>query len=190
MKKIQVISIISFLIFAITQAKANPYVLKDSVGLERKNNATYVLHKVDPKETLSSIAKKYGVTLNEVVAANPSIEKNQISIGQLVRVPVQKVNLALSVKPQKTAIITHVVKKGETLFSISQKYDVEEAKLKSFNKLSSNTLYPNQALLVEVLVKEEDPKPIVVNTSSSVDVPATGTGGDESCTERMRGESE
>lgn len=42
----------------------------------------------------------------------------------------------------------HTVKKGETLYRISKKYGISVGELKSWNNLSSNTIYRNDKLLV------------------------------------------
>ncbi|WP_456363880.1 LysM peptidoglycan-binding domain-containing protein [Priestia aryabhattai] len=42
----------------------------------------------------------------------------------------------------------HTVKKGETLFSVSQKYDVQEWQLRSWNNLKDNNIYIGEVLKV------------------------------------------
>lgn len=44
--------------------------------------------------------------------------------------------------------ITHTVKKGETLFSIAQKYDVSVEQLRQWNELRSDNLQPGQLLRI------------------------------------------
>jgi LysM repeat protein len=59
----------------------------DSIGLERKNGQVFVLHRVDPSQTLYAIAKRYGVPLEVVTAANPYIDFNSLQVGMIVRIP-------------------------------------------------------------------------------------------------------
>jgi len=47
----------------------------------------------------------------------------------------------------------HHVEKGETLFSISKKYDISLKKLSNMNKLKSSTIHPGQKLLVKKIEK-------------------------------------
>ncbi|OIQ22396.1 LysM peptidoglycan-binding domain-containing protein [Lacinutrix sp. MedPE-SW] len=42
----------------------------------------------------------------------------------------------------------HVVKSGETLYSLSKKYEISIAQIKSVNNLDSNTLYVGQKLAI------------------------------------------
>ncbi|GAA0439184.1 MAG: LysM peptidoglycan-binding domain-containing protein [Bacillota bacterium] len=44
---------------------------------------------------------------------------------------------------------SHKVKSGESLWTIAQKYNTNVAKLKSINKLSGDTIYPNQIIETE-----------------------------------------
>lgn len=46
------------------------------------------------------------------------------------------------------AAVTHNVVKGDTLFKISQKYDVSVAALKSENRLKGDTIYPGNKLII------------------------------------------
>ena len=46
------------------------------------SNASGITHKVAPKETLFGIAKKYNVTVEEIVRANGLCNPNFIKVGQ------------------------------------------------------------------------------------------------------------
>ncbi|MFD2245301.1 LysM peptidoglycan-binding domain-containing protein [Pontibacter ruber] len=60
--------------------------VRDSVGVQHKNGKLFVQHKVEPKETLYALSRKYGVSVAQIVDANPSVQKS-ISIGQTVLIP-------------------------------------------------------------------------------------------------------
>ena len=49
---------------------------------------------------------------------------------------------------QAEAATTHTVRSGESLWSISNRYGITIAKLKSLNGLTSNLIFPNQVLTV------------------------------------------
>lgn len=44
-------------------------------------------HTVQAGETLSSIARKYGVKLNALMSANPTLEPKRMRVGQVLKVP-------------------------------------------------------------------------------------------------------
>jgi peptidoglycan L-alanyl-D-glutamate endopeptidase CwlK len=62
-----------------------------------------VRHKVRPGETMVAIAKRHGVTLKALQAANPQIKNiNKISVGQIVNVPASLVPAPTPVPPPVT----------------------------------------------------------------------------------------
>ena len=91
----------------------------------------YVVKKGD---SLYSIAKKYGTTVNELKSLN-NLSSNNLSIGQVLRVPKSS-----SSNQENVSGNTYVVKKGDTLYSIAKKYGLTVNELKKLNNLSSNTL--------------------------------------------------
>ncbi len=103
-----------------------------------KNNAvvseggkTYMLHKVQKKETLFSIAHYYGMDVNEIIAANPGSDAG-IKKGQELRIPTKKQTpKAEDVKPLITT--QHTVILGETLYSVSKQYGVSVEEIQKAN---------------------------------------------------------
>jgi len=55
-----------------------------------QNKPRFITHRVQKKETLYSISRKYGVSLNELYRANPGLTTH-IKIGQTLRVPKKKI---------------------------------------------------------------------------------------------------
>ena len=107
-------------------AFASGHSVKDSTGIEKKAGKSYVIHKVDAKETLYSIAKKYGVTINEIKNANDNISSD-LKLGQTLLVPVKNIS------NERVAAKTHTVVAKETLYSISKKYGVTIDDIKKAN---------------------------------------------------------
>ena len=63
----------------------------------------------------------------------------------------EKKPISVSVKTatKSTSVKTHTVKKGETLYSISRKYEISVSQLKKVNNLSSNTISIGQKLIIK-----------------------------------------
>lgn len=98
-------------------------------------------HTIRSKETLFSLSKKYGVTINDICLANPGISINNFPIGKEIVIP-QKNNDQVSVKQknkkekepafkfeikkeEKLEIQkTHKVKRRETIKKICKKYGI------------------------------------------------------------------
>jgi len=82
----------------------------------------YVVHKGD---TLSEIAKMFGVTTNTIIWAN-DLQGKSISVGQtLVILPISGVQ--------------HTVKKGDTLQSIAKSYKADLNDILQFNNLAKDS---------------------------------------------------
>jgi LysM repeat protein len=123
-----------------------------------------ITHIVKPGEKLSTIAKKYGVTLSDLKTWN-YIGKKGVKAGKRLAVYVRKQDSAPVDKPETKAedknlakntgtvtedkklaentsttskTLEHQVKAGETIYSISKKYGVSVAKLRQLNQLSKN----------------------------------------------------
>ena len=103
----------------------------DSVGTEVVDGKTFVLYKVEPKETLFSISNQYKISVADLVKHNPETEAG-LKVGAILRIPY------VATVPDQGNI--HIVEKSETLYSIGRKYGVTVAQLKEWNNLSSDAL--------------------------------------------------
>ena len=100
----------------------------------KNNKKPYFLHTISLGENLHLIAKKYNVSLKELIQTN--------NIKYLFKIfPNQKIIL-----PSRLA---HIIKNGETLYSISRKYNVDRFILCKINNIKSeNKIYSGQRLLI------------------------------------------
>lgn len=88
----------------------------------------YIVQKGD---SLWSISKKYGITVDELKNYN-NLKTNTLSINQILEIP-SPGSSSLNTK-------TYTVAKGDSLWSISQKFNTTVNELKNLNNLSSNLL--------------------------------------------------
>ena len=104
-------------------------------------------HVVQPGETLFRIALKYGVTVEALQAAN-GVYGTTIYAGQVLTIP--DLNAPLSVAPANSgaASATHVVQRGETLFTIGLKYNLQWTAIQAANGLQGTTVYAGQKLVI------------------------------------------
>ena len=94
-------------------------------------------------DTLWSIAKKYGVSVDELKEKN-NLNSNALSINQVLLIPT-----VLEEVPEEETGEYYTVVSGDTLYSIANKYGLTVDELKSLNNLSSNLLSIGQRLLVK-----------------------------------------
>lgn len=89
-------------------------------------------------DSLWSISRKFGVSVNELKKVN-NLSSNLLSIGQ---------NLIIPGKKNNTSSNEYVVKKGDTLYGIANKYNVSIDNLKSYNNLSTDSLSIGQIIKI------------------------------------------
>lgn len=113
-------------------------VLKLSYDTENEDIKESNIYTVKKGDSLWLIANKYGTTVDELKNAN-NLKSNTLSIGQTLIIPEKK---------ESTSKISYVVKKGDSLWLIANKYDTTVEKIKSTNNLKSNTLSIGQVLVI------------------------------------------
>ena len=102
-------------------------------------------------DSLWSIAKKYGISVDELKAAN-NLTSNVLQIGQKLNIPSMS---GITTKPEN--YINYTVKSGDSLYSIASKNDLTVQELKNYNNLTSNVLQIGQILKIPVVSTEEVP---------------------------------
>lgn len=95
---------------------------------------TYVVQKGD---SLYSIANKLGTTVSELKKEN-NLTTNTLQIGEVLRIPTKEI--------YEEEENIYIVKKGDSLYSIANKYNTTVEELKRINNLTSNILSIGQVL--------------------------------------------
>ena len=117
----------------------------DSLRMETINGKQFVIHKIDEKETLYSISRRYGVAITAILDANPTADGG-LATGQLLKVPYE--SKGVKAKAQTGGNRIHTVAPKETLFSISRLYDVSVDDIKAWNNLKDNSISTGQQLSI------------------------------------------
>lgn len=110
--------------------------INDGTDEDNVNENYYIVKSGD---TLYSIAKKYGLTVDELKKMN-NLSSNTLSINQKLLV-----GNDMSIDDNYDV---YVVKSGDTLWGIASKYNTSVDKIKDINNLNSNNLSIGQKLLV------------------------------------------
>lgn len=118
--------------------------IRDSIGIEKKQGKTFILHKVDPKETLFSLSKKYQVEIEDIVKHNPE-SRTSLRIASVLKIPV---TAELENTSAASSQVVHTVAPSETLFSISKQYQIDVNDLIIWNNLSGNDIKIGQKLII------------------------------------------
>ena len=115
----------------------------DSIGVEMRGGQRFVKHRVAGGETLTALARRYRVSLDQLTAANPQITAG-LGIGQIVYVPRPAAGKATAAPakgaagPAVVVPARYTVAKGETLFGIARRFQLTPDELIRLNKLPAN----------------------------------------------------
>jgi len=134
--------------------------VKDSVGIKKEAGKTFVLFKVEPKQTLFSIVKRYGSSVAEFKVANPGLSES-VNVGQTIKIPYKGIVVASAPKyvppvPTPTTVptetvkmVSHVVESGQGLYAVATKYKTTMSDLRKWNNLTTDVLASGQVLIVD-----------------------------------------
>jgi membrane-bound lytic murein transglycosylase D len=112
------------------------------------------VHKVDIGQTLYSVARQYNVSVKELAEWNNITTNEHIKVSQTLILkksndsPTNTVVEKKSIKPA-TSTTSHVVKKGETLYSISKSYKVTINQIQEWNNMSDQNAKLGQKLIIK-----------------------------------------
>ena len=154
-------------------ASLNAELPRDSIGMETIDGKTFVIHKVDEKETLFGISRRYRTTVDAILQYN-ALAGSGLEIGQILKVP-------YTPKPASRPVdgIVHKVVPKETLYSISRTYQVSIDDIRRWNNLAGANLSVGQELIIKRSaavavrapqpVQHERPQPISLKGAHTVE---------------------
>lgn len=118
---------------------------------EKKRKKDYITHKVKAGQTLYAIARDYNISVATLREDNPSVNPQALSVGDTLWI--RRAAIGSSTEQQAQAEIAeytdnlnkatdddgfdhHVVKPGETIYSLSRRYGITEAEFAQLNDVS------------------------------------------------------
>jgi len=104
-------------------------------NVSQPENAEPIVYTVKAGDNLWNISRKYGVSVEVIISVNNLKDKDLLSLGQKLEIPAIGGGVSNSNQKQEPTIITYTVVKGDTLWSISQRYDVKMTSIISVNNL-------------------------------------------------------
>lgn len=141
---------------------------KENIEIVTTTNNEFINHLVASKETLYSISKKYGVTMETICETNPELKTGALKLGSKIKIPnsnfvtiSEKYPDLVSTPTQNTTInsdlqkslvsvskVIHKVQPKETLYKISRIYNVTVKELQELNPDVKNGLPIGYELIV------------------------------------------
>ena len=127
----------------------------DAIPPASRPGPTVAYHQIRRGETLSTIAGRYGSSVQRIAQANNIRNTRNIIAGTRLKIPLGgSVRYAeAQKKPEAAAPVvlkssTHVVKGGENLWIIAKKYGTTTREIQQLNNLSSTRLHIGQTLKI------------------------------------------
>ncbi|MDR3297744.1 MAG: LysM peptidoglycan-binding domain-containing protein, partial [Prevotellaceae bacterium] len=128
--------ILALLLYAGATAHAqSPVITRSTEIVADDNGRRFYVHTVRQGETLYSLCLAYGVEQPLLMRLNPALYSG-LKAGQKLTIPVagnSEAKPAPASNPAEALSVEHVVKRRETLFSISNLYDVSIASIRQRN---------------------------------------------------------
>ncbi len=134
--------------------------------LFNRQRVYFLLHRVRRGDTLSEIAHRYGTSISTIKRAN-GLRSSRIRIGQVLKVPPHResrpgpITVAIGeskpslTREQRKALElergsdrVHLVRSGDTLSEIAQRYHVSVSALRNANGLRSSSIRVGQSLTI------------------------------------------
>jgi len=123
----------------------------DQIPVSHPPQRAYVYHRVRNGETLSVIARKYRTSVKSIMHANNLRRSNYIVAGKRLKIPQRgyiQARPQTFQKPSNGQAVTHIVKKGDSLFTIAKQYETTTQKIQEINNLTTTTLQKGQVLII------------------------------------------
>lgn len=128
-----------------------------------KEESRSIVHTVKKGETLAGISKRYGVSIKRIKELNNIKDPFRLKPGQKLIIYAEGVKRGKKAYSNKVvhsdhlikerAIIYHKVKSGETLYSISKKYNVSINDIKAWNGKKGNKIVKGEVLKIHKSIK-------------------------------------
>lgn len=128
---------------------ASPQATSASAPPPPASQGEVIYHTVQPGESLSSIARRYGTSWQAIAQANGLVNPDQIYAGQKLTIPTS--SSGGSSGGTTGCRIRHAVQQGEWVWQIARHYGVSPYDILASNGLTiqtANTIYPGAVLCI------------------------------------------
>lgn len=127
--------------------------------IEPERASDYIYHTIQARETLYGVSKKYGVSGENIVEANPGLSHASFSIGKTIRIPAGKKQKPVTeiVENEKGAKeIYYTVPARETMFNICKTFKVSEKELLKLNPELAGGLRRGMTIRIPLIINEKE----------------------------------
>jgi len=148
-----------------------PEVVEESVkdNPRVRDTGKYIYHPMAPGETIYSLSRKYDISTNAILEANPGISPDDIPVGTELAIPKREFKTeSVSLDPQQTEEFTlYRVREGESVSFIARKFNVTSRELRRIN---GGLIFPKPGDLIRIPGKHViDEKGLIILDTISAD---------------------
>lgn len=126
---------------------AGDRVLAGLEDLGDKGRLGRLVHQVRRGETLSHIARRYGVRQDMLIATNGHLNPRRLQVGQQIHVPVVDGRGGAELA-EKAAWKTYRVRRGDSLWAIARRHGVSVTEIRRWNGIG-NRIQPGQRIRIQ-----------------------------------------
>jgi LysM repeat protein/ABC-type branched-subunit amino acid transport system substrate-binding protein len=112
------------------------------------NGKVYYIHTILKGQTLYSISKAYEVSQDDIIRENPGTDPAALREGQALRIPAAGSKQIIAYPQNKEDFIEHKVRRGQTIYSLAKKFDVEEEVVYRYNPWARDGIQPGQTIWI------------------------------------------
>lgn len=113
------------------------------------------MYTVQKGDSLYSIAKKFGITVDEIKSLN-NLTSNNLAIGEQLMIkgstgdePINPEEECIGTGYAEPQYIMHTVKRGDSLYTIARRYNTSVDNIKALNNLTNNNLTIGEQLKIK-----------------------------------------
>ena len=167
-------SLIVILIFA-----CQAVIAQTGLIIQGSSPDLHLIHTVVAKENWYSIGRMYNLSPKELAPYNKVSMETPLNIGQLVKIPLTKLNFVQNGLKSEDEIFVplyHIVQDKEGMFRVSMAHNkVPVNDIKKWNNLTNEQLRPGMKLMVGYLKVKQDQSPLASGGANKIQVPLTTT---------------
>jgi membrane-bound lytic murein transglycosylase D len=117
--------------------------------------SAYLKHRVIKGESLSAIARRYGTSVRAIMAMNGLRSRHYIKVGWRLKIPtrrqyasLERISSPVPGLKRKENLVEYVVRKGDSLWRIANRFGTTTKAIQSVNKLNDTYLSIGQILMI------------------------------------------
>ncbi len=133
--------------------KKNHKVAKNVTPKDTKSVGQFKKYVFKRGDTLAKVAQANSCSVEILKKLNPHVKPRRIKVGTVVKIPVSPAEMKVAGKSEKELV--YKVKKGDTLYSISKRYNLSEEELIRLNNIHNKQLIAGMTLQIKDLDRRE-----------------------------------